>query len=57
MFIIMKEMRHENLHVVWEHDTKFTESGTRFRTQYVVDTITNYQALMSPKAWILVKAS
>jgi hypothetical protein len=46
------------LHVVWEHDTEIyrknnTEIPVLEIKKYVdPDTITNYQSLMSPKAWI-----
>jgi hypothetical protein len=46
------------LHVVWEHDTEIyrknnTEVPVLEIKKYVdPDTITNYQSLMSPKAWI-----
>jgi hypothetical protein len=55
-----RDAAYENviLHVVWEHDTEIyrknnTEIPVLELNKYVdIDTITNYQALMSPKAWI-----
>jgi hypothetical protein len=60
-----RDAAYENviLHVVWEHDTEIyrknnTEIPVLELNKYVdIDTITNYQALMSPKAWIFVKSS
>jgi len=55
-----RDAAYENviLHVVWEHDTEIyrknnTEIPVLELKKYVdQDTITNYQSLMSPKAWI-----
>jgi hypothetical protein len=55
-----RDAAYENviLHVVWEHDTEIyrknnTEIPVLELNKYVdIHTITNYQALMSPKAWI-----
>jgi hypothetical protein len=60
-----RDAAYENviLHVVWEHDTEIyrknnTEIPVLELNKYVaIDTITNYQALMSAKAWIFVKSS
>jgi hypothetical protein len=55
-----RDAAYENviLHVVWEHDTEIyrknnTEIPVLELKKYVEkDTITNYQSLMAPKAWI-----
>lgn len=55
-----RDVAYENviLHVVWEHDTEIyrknnSEIPVLELNKYVhIDTITNYQSLMSPKAWI-----
>jgi hypothetical protein len=55
-----RDVAYENviLHVVWEHDTEIyrknnSEIPVLELNKYVhIDTVTNYQSLMSPKAWI-----